>query len=114
MFLGFSIVSIQRQFLGCIHKFNRLIQIDDAGVRPEPLDDQAAGCSSEPTGFFEIPPHGESHDKAGFLRAERRFALAVFPSPVFRVCPQSELQDTRLSPFTASLPYSIEISKINF
>jgi hypothetical protein len=102
--------SIYRQFLGCIQKFNRLIQIDDTGVGSETLDDQAAGCSTEPAGFFKIPHHGESHDKAGFLRAVRRFALAVSPSPVFRVCPQSEFQDTPLWPFAVSLPLVVSFT----
>jgi len=68
VFLELSIANIYRQFLGCIPKVNRLIEIHDTGVRPETLDDQAAGCSTEPTGFFKIPPHGESHDEAGTIR----------------------------------------------
>lgn len=35
-----SIIFVYRQFLGFgyIHKFNRLVQIDDTGVRTETLD----------------------------------------------------------------------------
>ena len=67
-FLAMSIVPVCRQLLGCIHKFNRLVQIDDTGVRTETLDDQAAGRSAEPAGFFKISPHGKSHDDAGTIR----------------------------------------------
>ena len=79
-FQPFTLSAIPRRY----SKFNRLFQIDDTGVGTEALDDQAAGCGTEPAGFFKTPPQGESHDKAGFLRAGRRFALAVSPSPVFR------------------------------
>ena len=64
----YPVLPAHRQFLGCVHKFNRLIQIYDTGVRPETLDYQATGCATEPTGFFKIPSHGESHDKPGTIR----------------------------------------------
>ena len=97
-FLGLSIVNIHRQLLACIHKFNRLIYIDDTGVGPETLDDQAADCSTEPTGFFKIPPHGETHDKdlkrkgcleAATIRSKQGYPVqgAFHPDLIFDLSP---------------------------
>jgi hypothetical protein len=51
---SYPVLLAHRQFLGCVQKFNRLIQICNTGVRPENLDDQATGCGTEPTSFFKI------------------------------------------------------------